>query len=94
MLENPQVAMCWNGVQVEGIAVNKGLVVDEPERTFEQLYRKYLWGSYNAYSHIDTEILIEVTPKFVEIWDQDENEKGFQTFIDFEKQEVEIVYYD
>lgn len=94
MLENPQVAMCWNGVQVEGIAVNKGLVVDEPERTFEQLYRKYLWGSYNAYSHIDTEILIEVTPKFVEIWDQDENEKGFQTFIDFEKQEVDVVYYD
>lgn len=94
LLENPKVAMCWNGVQVEGIAVNKGLVVDEPERTFETLYKKYLWGSYNAYSHIDTEILIEVTPKFVEIWDQDENEKGFQTFINFDQKEVEVVYYD
>lgn len=23
--------LCWSGVQVEGIAVNKGLVVEEPE---------------------------------------------------------------
>lgn len=94
LFENPQVAMCWNGVQVEGIARNLGLVIDEEGRIFETLYKKYLWGSYNAYSHVDTEILIEVSPKFVEIWDQDEKEHAFQTFIDFEKKKVEIQYYD
>ena len=31
-----------------------------------------------------TEILIEATPKFVEIWDENENHFTFQTFIDFE----------
>ena len=61
LFENPNVALCWSGVQVEGVAENKGLVVDEPGRTFETLYKKYLWGSYNKYSHEDTEILIEVT---------------------------------
>ena len=75
---NPRVAMCWNGVQVEGVATVKGLVVDEEGRTFETLYKKYLWQSYNAYSHVDTEILIEVEPKFVEVWDEDENRKAFQ----------------
>lgn len=94
LLAHPQVAMCWNGVQVEGIARNLGLVVEEEGRRFEQAYRKYLWGSYNAYSHTDSEILIEVTPQFAEIWDQDENQRGFQTLIDFEKQSVEVVYYD
>ena len=94
LLENPQVAICWDGIQVEGIAVNKGLVVEEEGRRFEQAYRKYLWGSYNAYSHEDSEILIEITPKFVEIWDQDRNKRGFQTFLDFDKQSVEVVYYD
>ncbi len=94
LLENPQVAICWDGIQVEGIAVNKGLVVAEEGRRFEQAYRKYLWGSYNAYSHEDSEILIEITPKFVEIWDQDSNKRGFQTFLDFDKQSVEVVYYD
>lgn len=94
LFANPQVALCWNGVQVEGTAKNLGLVIEEEGRTFETLYKKHLWGSYNAYSHMDTEILIEVTPTFVEIWDQDDKEHAFQTFIDFEKKDVVVKYYD
>ena len=94
LFKNTRVALCVGGVQVEGIAVNKGLVVEEEGRKFETAYKKYLWQSYNAYSHEDTEILIEVTPVFVEIWDEDENRYAFQTFIDFEKQSVEVKAYD
>lgn len=94
LYENPRVALCVGGIQVEGIATIKGLVVDEPERKFEKLYQKYLWGSYNAYSHEDTEILVEVKPSFVEIWDTDEKNKAFQIFIDFEKKAVEYKKYD
>lgn len=94
LYKNPKVALCVGGVQVEGIAVNKGLVVDEPDRRFEQLYKKYLWQSYNAYSHEDTEIIIEVTPKFVEIWDEDENRYAFQIFLDFDTESIEIKKYD
>ena len=78
LFKNNQVAMCFNGTQVEGIAENKGLVVDEPGRVFEKKYKEFLWQSYNAYSHEDTEILIEVTPKFV----------------DFDKKSVEYKPYD
>lgn len=91
---NPQVALCWNGVQVEGIAENKGLVVDEPDRKFEKLYEKYLWGSYNKYSHEDTEIIIEITPKFVEVWDTSEDNYAYQIFIDFDTESVEVKQYD
>ena len=91
---NPRVAMCFNGVQVEGIAENKGLVIEEEGRVFEQKYKEYLWQSYNAYSHEDSEILIEVTPKFVEIWDEDEDRNAFQLFLDFEKESVEYRPYD
>lgn len=94
LYDNPRVALCFSGIQVEGIATIKGLVVDEPERKFEKLYQKYLWGSYNAYSHEDTEILVEVKPTFVEIWDTDEKNKAFQIFIDFEKETVEYKKYD
>ncbi len=94
LFENPQVALCWSGVQIEGIAENKGLVVDEKDRRFEKLYEKFLWGSYNKYSHEDTEIIIEVTPKFVEIWDTSEDNYAYQIFIDFEKKEVEVKQYD
>lgn len=94
LLENPNVAMCWNGVQVEGIAVNKGLVIEEDGKRFETLYRKYLWGSYNAYSHEEDEILIEVTPLLAEVWDQDDKGLGFQTSIDFKQETAKIIYYD
>lgn len=94
LYQNPQVALCWSGVQIEGIAENKGLVVDEPGRRFETLYKKYLWGSYNKYSHEDTEIIIEVTPKFVEIWDTSEDNYAYQIFLDFDKETVEVKQYD
>lgn len=93
LLENPRVAMCWSGVQVEGIAENKGLVVDEPGHRFEEGYKKYLWKSYNKYSHTDTEILTEVTPKYVEVWDTSEDGYAYQLFIDFEKIK-KIEYYN
>lgn len=94
LYQNPQVALCWSGVQIEGIAANKGLVVEEPGRRFEGLYKKYLWGSYNRYSHEDTEIIIEVSPKFVEIWDTSEDNYAYQIFIDFNKKTVEVKQYD
>lgn len=94
LLKNPQVALCFNGTQVEGKAVNKGLVVNEEGRIFEKKYREYLWQSYNAYSHLDSEILIEVTPEFVEIWDEDANRQAYQIFIDFRKKTAEYRPYD
>ena len=94
LFKNPHVALCWSGVQVEGLAENKGLVVDEPGRRFEKLYKEHLWGSYNRYSHEDTEILIEVSPKFVEIWDTSEDNYAYQIFIDFDKQAVTVKQYD
>ena len=94
LYENSRVALCFSGIQVEGVATIKGLVTEEPERKFEKLYQKYLWGSYNAYSHEDTEILVEVKPSFVEIWDTDEKNKAYQIFIDFDKKEVEYKKYD
>lgn len=94
LLANPKVAMCFHGVQVEGTAINTGLVINEEGRTFETLYKQYLWGSYNRYSHEDSEILIEVTPEFVEIWEDDEEKNAYQIFIDFKNESVEIKPYD
>lgn len=94
LFQNPNVAMCWNGVQIEGIAENKGLVAEEPDHRFETGYKKYLWGSYNKYSHEDIEILIEVQPKFVEIWDTSKDNYAYQIFIDFEKKSVVTKKYD
>lgn len=94
LFENPQVALCWSGIQVEGLAENKGLVADEPGKRFEKGYKEILWNSYNAYSHVDTEILIQVTPKHVEVWDTSDGQYAYQLFIDFDNRTVEVKPYD
>jgi len=94
LYQNPNVALCWSGVQVEGVARNVGLVTQQPDNRFEEGYKKYMWGSYNKYSHEDTEILIEVTPGFVEVWDTTEENYAFQIFIDFNNKSVEVKQYD
>lgn len=94
LYQNPHVALCWSGVQVEGLAANKGLVIDEPDRRFEKLYKEFLWGSYNKYSHEEDEIIFEVTPKFVEVWDTSSDNYAYQIFIDFDKEEVTVKPYD
>ena len=81
-------------MQIEGLAANRGLVVDEPDLRFQKLYKEFLWGSYNKYSHEDSEIIIEVTPKFVEIWDTSEDNYAYQLFLDFDRQTVEVKQYD
>ena len=94
LYQNPHVALCWSGVQVEGLAATKGLVIDEPDRRFEKLYKEFLWGSYNKYSHEEDEIIIEVTPKFVEVWDTSSDNYAYQIFIDFDNEEVTVKPYD
>ena len=42
----------------------------------------------------DTEIIIEVTPRYVEVWDTSDDNYAYQIFIDFEKQAVEVKPYD
>jgi len=94
LFENPRVALCWSGIQIEGLAVNRGLVREEAEHSFERLFEKYLAGSYNRYAHKDTEIIIEVLPVFAEIWDTSEEGKAVQIFLDFEKESVSFKSYD
>ena len=94
LLMNNKVALCFHGVALEGIAQNKGLVIEEKDLVFENKYQEYWDKSYNAYSHKENEILIEVIPVSAEIWDQDERDYAFQTLINFENEEIEILNYD
>ena len=89
------VALCKYNINLEGTIACKGLVVDEPDRRFEKLYKQYLDGSYGAYSHEDTEILMEVTPTHIEVWDTtDEDNYAFQLHIDYATKTAEKEWYD
>lgn len=94
LITNNRVALCFHGVALEGVAENNGLVINEEGLIFEKKYQKYWDKSYNAYSHKESEILIEVIPLKAEIWDQDDNDYAFQTLIDFQNEDVKKINYD
>ena len=88
------VALCKYAINIEGTAECKGLVTDEPGRRFEKLYKQYLDGSYGAYSHTETEILFEITPHHIEVWDTDEDNYAFQLHIDYGTRSAVREWYD
>ena len=94
LLANPKIAIAFYSVYIQGHVINHGLVVDEPGRVFEKKYKEVFWQSYNAYSHEDDEILIEVIPESVEIWDEDENRLAYQILMDFEQKTAQYIPYD
>ena len=69
-------------------------IVRNDENTNTVIITGDLTNYGDAYSHEEDEILVEVSPKFVEIWDTDEDNYAFQMFIDFDKEEVELKGYD
>ena len=94
LLSNPNVALCSGGVSVEGVAKNLGLLAEQADQRFAKLYQEYWATSYNAYPHKENEILIEVAPRFVEIWDQREDFRGFQILIDMDNKTATQEDYD
>jgi len=94
MLANPHVALCTGGVQVEGLATSLGLLAQHPDPRFVTFYQKYWGKSYNAYPHKETELLFEITPLYVKMWDQRDDDTGYQIIIDLEKETAELVNYD
>jgi hypothetical protein len=66
MKENPNIALCCSNMTIEGIArfLNHPL----KEKDFIERYKKEHHGSYNLYSFLRSEIVIEVEPKKITFW--------------------------
>ncbi|AYW45955.1 pyridoxamine 5'-phosphate oxidase family protein [Tetragenococcus koreensis] len=94
LLTNPNVAICYNGVQIEGTALVHGAVVQPKNQFFQELYEAYWKYSFTSYAHKKDEILVEIYPKVIEIWDQDEQNNGFQILIDIKGKDAKVFEYD
>lgn len=66
--ENNKVALCWNNVQIEGIATIKGNPFEEENSEFIRLYQKDHKGSFDKYTKLDGQVVIEIEPKLISMW--------------------------
>lgn len=80
--KNPYCALCVGKFSVEGKSRNIGRPSDSENQFFIKEFKKHFFGSYTAYSSRPTEILLEITPSLIYLWDYKVN-KPFAEYYDF-----------
>ena len=71
ILDNPKVSICIDNIQIEGMAKVIGKPVEH--NTFNVLFKKIFKNSYESYSFLENEILLEIDPIFITVWNYKEN---------------------
>lgn len=92
MLRNPKVAFCLNNIQLEGIAKMIGNADGAPE--FCEEYKKHFRGSYDAYTHLKNQIIVEVEPTFITLWKYTDGHMPYRDFIDCIQNKAHREMYD
>lgn len=90
--KNPNVALCVDNIQIEGTAKVKGHPDEDPE--FSEGYKKYYRNSYDTYSHLKNQIVIEVEPTLITLWKYSDNRKPYREFLNLKLQNASREIYD
>lgn len=90
IVENPNVALCYKNYQIEGNAVIKGNI--DKNSDFLGKYRIVHKNSFEKYSHLKNEVVIEIKPSIIKIWKYIDD-KPCIDFIDVIKKQVHRKYY-
>ena len=83
--KNQNIALSVNNFSIEGKCRSIGHPLDENNQFFADSYKKHFRGSFNAYSALPTEMLLEITPTLIYSWEY-KLTKPFMEFFDFENE--------
>lgn len=68
---NPNASFCFNNYSIEGKCKCIGKPTDEKNSFFLDLFIEHFYPAYKLYSGLETERLMEFTPKLIYKWDYD-----------------------
>jgi len=93
IMKNQNVALCTENIQIEGIAKIKGHPLNEENKDFAEKYKNYYKSSYDNYSHMQNETVIEVESTYITLWKY-ENGLPYRDFLDVKAEKAYRQYYD
>ncbi|MFT8315024.1 MAG: pyridoxamine 5'-phosphate oxidase family protein [Clostridium sp.] len=93
ILENPRVALCVDNIQIEGIAKIRKHPLNEENKDFASRFEDFYKGSYDNYSHMENEVVIEIKPMFITMWKY-ENGQPFRDFLNVTENRAYRKIYD
>lgn len=89
---NPFVALCIDNIQIEGVATAIGHPLFDDNDAFATAFQRSYKGSFDAYSHLKNEVVVEVRPKKITLWEY-ENGKPYRVFFDIPRQTYAKEFY-
>jgi hypothetical protein len=78
---NPHVALCAANVAIEGVATIGEHPLHPASERFATLYKEHHAGSFNAYSRLESEIVIRVDPALVAFWKYDDEGRPYRELL-------------
>lgn len=78
---NPRVALCAANVAIEGLATIGEHPLHPESEQFVALYREHHPGSLEAYSRLESEVVIRVDPTLVAFWKYDDEGKPYRELL-------------
>lgn len=68
IIQNPNVSLCELDMQVEGVAKILGHPLEDENKEFLKAFSQKHQGSFEEYSYLPNEVVVEITPKLIEMW--------------------------
>jgi uncharacterized pyridoxamine 5'-phosphate oxidase family protein len=93
MIENPNIALCIDNIQIEGIAKIKKHPFDDENYEFLNAFKENYKNSYEHYSHIKNEVVVEIKPTLITLWKY-EGSQPLRDFLDIKKSKAYRVIYE
>jgi uncharacterized pyridoxamine 5'-phosphate oxidase family protein len=78
--QNPNVALCAGNMQLEGTARFSGHPLADP--WFIENYRRVHERAFKKYSHLESDVIIEVEPRLVTFWKYDADHNPYRDYLD------------
>ncbi len=81
LARNPNVALCAANIAIEGMATIGKHPLDPESEQFIKLYKEHHLGSFNAYSRLESNVVIRVDPTLVAFWKYDDGDKPYREIL-------------
>jgi uncharacterized pyridoxamine 5'-phosphate oxidase family protein len=93
MARNPNVALCADNMQIEGVAKIKGHPLDNANKEFLELFKREHRGSFEKYSQMKNAVVVEVEPRLITLWKY-ESARPLRDSLYVSEAEATREYYD
>lgn len=66
--KNPNAALCWNNLQIEGVCHSMGNAIKNGYTLFLDKFKEHYKSAYEKYAALENEVMIEVEPRLITAW--------------------------